>query len=186
SQASAAQMTAVMAVAMMSMSSCRRVRSMRGSARAAKWVVIARAGFVRAIEFLHARGDATEYPSQPPCQKQPLGQECRGVLMRVPCLHPQSQFFVTAESQITPEPLWVRPNQTISLYADVLSLCQDPSTWAVQRLMESGGTVSPEVTKRVFLGMSWYVRSCREDITKTESLLHLAVALESLFCLEAG
>jgi hypothetical protein len=73
-------------------------------------------------------------------------------------------------------------NISQELSANVKMFLSHPPNWAIARLYDTPYDFDdvPNVQNRVFVGLEWYLRSCRGAICETEALVDVAIALESL------
>jgi hypothetical protein len=99
-----------------------------------------------------------------------------------------AHLWVAEGSHIYPE----IPHQTLnlsqSLSDDVDQFLHRSPNWAFRRLyLEDSFQQKPSAVRdRVFSGLEWYLRSCRDAISESEALVHLAIALESLLKVQNG
>jgi len=95
-------------------------------------------------------------------------------------------LWVAKGCRIFPELPHITLNHTQELSSDVESLLSRPYQWAMQPLYLHPGGYPPDLRARVFTSLDWYMKGCRESIVEAESLVHLAIASESLLRLRSG
>jgi len=97
-------------------------------------------------------------------------------------------FWVAKGSRIFPQPAHVSLNFSQELSAHLNIFLSRPQNWAFRYLYESNRdmTALPEVQIRVFVGLEWYLRSCKTSISAAEEIVNVAIALESLLRIRAG
>jgi hypothetical protein len=61
-----------------------------------------------------------------------------------------------------------------------MELLEHPYNWGLALLYGYAHDLPEQIHDRVFISLDWYMRSCRAGIVETESLVNLAIALESL------
>lgn len=97
-------------------------------------------------------------------------------------------LWVAEGSRVYPE----MPHQTLNLSqtlaGDVHRFLERDANWAFRRLFlgEASQQKTGQIRDRVFSGLEWYLRSCRDAISESEALVHLAIALESLLRVPSG
>jgi hypothetical protein len=99
-----------------------------------------------------------------------------------------THLWVAAGSRIYPEIPHQVLNLSQSVGDNVVTFLSRDQNWALRRLylQKKNVTEKREVESRVFIALEWYLRSCRKGINEPESLVHLAIALESLLKLPPG
>ncbi len=97
-------------------------------------------------------------------------------------------LWVTAGSRIYPELPHTTLNFSQSLSSDLYQLLHWNHNWALRELYGSEEDFDqlPETRFRVFTGLEWYLRSCRESISEAEAIVDVAIALESLLKIDEG
>lgn len=96
-------------------------------------------------------------------------------------------LWVAKGTRIYPELHRLSLNISQDLAAHVEIFCSRPYNWGISQLYTSSRDLDlPEVQSRVFVGLEWYLRGCREAICDAEALVHTAIALESLLRIRAG
>lgn len=99
-----------------------------------------------------------------------------------------AHLWVAEGSRVYPELPHQVLNLSQTLFDDVYRFLDRDASWAFRRLYlaEDFQQRTGLVRDRIFSGLEWYLRSCRQAISESEALVHLAIALESLLRVPSG
>jgi hypothetical protein len=97
-------------------------------------------------------------------------------------------FWVAKGSRIFPESAHVTLNFSQELSFDIERFLAQPQNWALRAIYLHGRGLNdmPEVQNRMFVGLEWYLRSCKDSISPAEKIVNVAIALESLLRVRPG
>jgi len=97
-------------------------------------------------------------------------------------------FWVAKGSRIYPESPHVAINFSQELSFDIERFLSQPHNWALRPFYQYERDMNdmPEVQNRLFVGLEWYLRSCRKSSSPAEEIVNVAIALESLLRVRPG
>lgn len=97
-------------------------------------------------------------------------------------------FWVAEGSRIFPPAAHVTLNVSQDLAPMLEMFLAQPWNWGLRQLYHSATDMTDlrEVQDRIFVGLEWYLRSCRTANTPAEAIVAIAIALESLLKVRAG
>lgn len=97
------------------------------------------------------------------------------------------RFWAAEGTRIFPELPLIPLNYSQELSGNLYTFLSHSRNWAFANLFAS--TCDFEVTEtheRVFVSLEWYLRRCRRAASRSESLISLSIALESLLRVRSG
>lgn len=99
-----------------------------------------------------------------------------------------AHLWVAEGSRIYPELPHQTLNHSQSLADNVHQFLERDANWAFRRLYlgERFQQTTGPISDRIVSALEWYLRSCRDAISESEALVHLAIALESLLRIPSG
>jgi hypothetical protein len=97
-----------------------------------------------------------------------------------------TQLWAAKGSRIYPEVPHIVLNHTQDLAVNLQMFLSHAHQWALWTLYFEPDFCPPDLRKRVFVSIDWYMRSCRDSLLEAEAIVHLAIALESLLHVRSG
>jgi hypothetical protein len=98
----------------------------------------------------------------------------------------RTQLWTAKGSRIYPEVPHSVLNHTQDLALNLNMFLSHAHQWALWTLYFQPNYCPPDLRKRVFVSIDWYMRSCRDSLLEAEAIVHLAIALESLLHARSG
>jgi len=97
-----------------------------------------------------------------------------------------TQLWTAKGSRIYPDVPHIVLNDAQDLAVNLQMFLSHAHQWALWTLYFEPDYCPPDLRKRVFVSIDWYMRSCRDSLLEAEAIVHLAIALESLLHVRSG